>query len=413
MFVATTSVTSSSHSWRNYTVIPYFRDIIYPLPGVDRYKPQDSIGGKNQDRNVNRIYYDFIKKAVQNPDATGWRKVESETAQQLANAGRFVIGVRENHIVLVVPEDMAKSRRVTDGEGPWSRDAQHARESVRASRAGNEDQVTRLGYWGIKKVSWVVWDYEDLNQVRFDERQGKIVVGPRVLNSPPQRLRNDGAVSSEKRSSMLSRDETLLLRKLGEDAGKSTPPPPPGGGGIGGIDLTGTAEWASGPLPRLQAAVLDPATNTVILAGETDLAVQGLQGLSMGELAMCLWLVFGGPHPQDAQFSLDPADKTNPRGGWLKAVYRPKELRGAVGQQLFLADVLLKQLALNVILDSEGNLHERRSTVLGVNSPQTRSLGLANKGDCEPTIRANMGGFKPTLAANGLRFTANSSRIAP
>jgi hypothetical protein len=38
------------------------------------------------------------------------------------------------------------------------------------------------------------------------------------------------------------------------------------------------------------------------------------------------------------------------------------------------------------------------------NGPQTRSLGLANKGGFEPTIAANMRGLKPTLAANELRF---------
>jgi hypothetical protein len=43
------------------------------------------------------------------------------------------------------------------------------------------------------------------------------------------------------------------------------------------------------------------------------------------------------------------------------------------------------------------------------NGPQTRSLGLANKGDCEPTLRANMRGLQPTISAHEPRFTATSS----
>lgn len=43
---------------------------------------------------------------------------------------------------------------------------------------------------------------------------------------------------------------------------------------------------------------------------------------------------------------------------------------------------------------------------------QTRSRGLENKSRFEPTIRANIGGLEPTLAANELRFIAISSPTA-
>jgi hypothetical protein len=46
------------------------------------------------------------------------------------------------------------------------------------------------------------------------------------------------------------------------------------------------------------------------------------------------------------------------------------------------------------------------------NGPQTRSLGLANKGDFEPTISANMRGVKPTLTANELTLNATSLQTA-
>jgi hypothetical protein len=47
------------------------------------------------------------------------------------------------------------------------------------------------------------------------------------------------------------------------------------------------------------------------------------------------------------------------------------------------------------------------------NGLQTAALGLANKGDFEPTLAANMRGCEPTLAANELTFIATSSQTAP
>jgi hypothetical protein len=51
-------------------------------------------------------------------------------------------------------------------------------------------------------------------------------------------------------------------------------------------------------------------------------------------------------------------------------------------------------------------------TFANCSGPQTMSSGLANKGDCEPTIRANMRGCEPTLTANEPTFIATSSQTA-
>ena len=59
----------------------------------------------------------------------------------------------------------------------------------------------------------------------------------------------------------------------------------------------------------------------------------------------------------------------------------------------------------------------RRFRLLGTvptrNGPQTRSLGFANKGGFEPTIRANTSGRAPTFAAHEPRSIATSSQTAP
>lgn len=342
--------------------IPYIRDVLYPA------KPRDVVGGANEWRQANTMYT-FIDKAVKNPDQTGWRRLDADQAQQLANQGRFVLGVKNaqghGHIVMVVPEDMHKSNTLAHGKGPWIRDAQHPHESVRASRAGNTDR------WGLNGVTWAVWGLEDQNRLRFDDRQGKIVVEPRPSSAPPQQLTDAVPPSATKRASTLSHAELSRIQSLDENHTKQPPPPPPGSGGsgastpLGGIDLGATAAWTTGPLPRLRALVIDPQTQAVVLAGEANLA---LHGLTMRDLALALWLVFG-PHPQDAQFSLDPADPANPRGEWLKAVYIPDDLRGrSFGAGLYEADVLLKQYAFGVTVDSAGQTHERKSSVSALKS---------------------------------------------
>lgn len=124
--------------------IPYFRDVLYPR------SPPNQVGGPDEARRANELY-DFISKAVRS-GASGWRQLSADEAQELANRGRFVVGVARNHdpsrpghVVVVTPAQMRKSGA---GSGPWVRDARKSAESVRAS--------SRFGSSVVSPI-WAVW----------------------------------------------------------------------------------------------------------------------------------------------------------------------------------------------------------------------------------------------------------------
>jgi hypothetical protein len=130
--------------------IPYFRDIIYPG------KKENKIGGPDEERRANEIY-SFIYKAVGN-DNSGWRMVSPKEGQELANQGRFVIGVAESidlscpgHIAIVAPAQLLKGGH---GSGPWIRDAQHPTSSVHAIKSFGPNR--KLGY-RVGPPIWAVW----------------------------------------------------------------------------------------------------------------------------------------------------------------------------------------------------------------------------------------------------------------
>jgi hypothetical protein len=127
--------------------IPYLRDIVYPGGAANQ------IGGSDEERRANEIY-DFISRAV-GSGASGWRQVMPDNAQEMANQGKFVLGVSRNrdpsrsgHVVVVAPAQMNKSG---SGTGPWVRDSQNPSESVRASRRFGSSVVTPI---------WAVWQHE-------------------------------------------------------------------------------------------------------------------------------------------------------------------------------------------------------------------------------------------------------------
>src|SRR5215813_7497619 len=53
--------------------IPYIRDVMYPG------KPDDVVGGANEWRQANTMY-NFLDRAVTNPDQTGWRRLDADHA---------------------------------------------------------------------------------------------------------------------------------------------------------------------------------------------------------------------------------------------------------------------------------------------------------------------------------------------
>lgn len=121
--------------------VPYFRDILTDTSSDGRL--------------ANEIY-SFVARAVQTR-ASGWRAVPPEEAQQLANRGRFVIGVARHidpssshhgHIVIATPPSMPHAGN--KGTGPWVRDSQNPDLSVRASK--------RFGSSVVEPI-WAVWKY--------------------------------------------------------------------------------------------------------------------------------------------------------------------------------------------------------------------------------------------------------------
>lgn len=127
--------------------IPYFRDVMYPG------KKPDDVGGIDLERVANKIY-SFIEKAVSSP-GSGWKRVTMQEAQELADRGNFVIGVARTrtaeghgHIVVAVPQTMAKKAGAEIHHGPWVRDSQSPTESVRSSSRFGSSVVTPI---------WAVW----------------------------------------------------------------------------------------------------------------------------------------------------------------------------------------------------------------------------------------------------------------
>ena len=129
--------------------IPYFRDVMYPG------KHPNEVGGRDAMRQAN-VIYDFLQKAVKSP-GSGWKAVSASQAQELANEGKFVVGVAKSivsdengHIVLVVSEQMAKKAGAEVHHGPWVRDGQSPNESLRSSQ--------RFGSH-VGSPMWVVWTW--------------------------------------------------------------------------------------------------------------------------------------------------------------------------------------------------------------------------------------------------------------
>jgi hypothetical protein len=113
----------------------------------------------DHDRRANTIYA-FIERATGSPPS-GWRTVSESEAQKLADSGRFVIGVARcnpqigptdpnghGHVVIVAPLGM---NRLGTGTGPWVRDSQNPKLSVRAS--------TRFGSSVVRPI-YAVWSFD-------------------------------------------------------------------------------------------------------------------------------------------------------------------------------------------------------------------------------------------------------------
>lgn len=95
---------------------------------------------------VNEMYT-FVVDAVKSK-ASGWRQVFPQEAQELADQGKFVVGVARSvepppdhhgHIVVISPSSAKHNHE--PGSGPWVRDGQNPKISCRASQRFGSDVV--------------------------------------------------------------------------------------------------------------------------------------------------------------------------------------------------------------------------------------------------------------------------------
>lgn len=137
---------------------------------------------------------------------------------------------------------------------------------------------------------------------------------------------------------------------------------------LGGVELSASANFY-GDLGNITGAVYDPVKQCVILTGDRDKRVPAMRSRDFAVALICEY-GYGSYPPCNPQFSLDPADSTNPNGDWLKTVYYPEVfLKGTeFGNTMFEADWLLKQYSFGVVVDSNGRVSERVSSVPGFKS---------------------------------------------
>jgi YD repeat-containing protein len=138
---------------------------------------------------------------------------------------------------------------------------------------------------------------------------------------------------------------------------------------LGGVELSATGEFV-GDIGSIFGAVYDPKRQCLVLVGQGNRAVPSLKA----EDFAIAWRL--AESSRAAQFSLDPADRRNPQGPWLKAVYMPEEVLAgtAFGKALFEADWFLKQYSFGVRIDEQGRQHERVSSVPGFKSAAQLAL---------------------------------------
>ena len=125
---------------------------------------------------------------------------------------------------------------------------------------------------------------------------------------------------------------------------------------LGGIELAARAEYL-GDTGAIYGVTYDPDTQQVILLGDRELPVEGVQ---LDDLAVALILAYK-PNPEPPRFSLDPADPRNPKGKWQKAVYIPENILAGTrfGNTMFVTDWLMKQYSFGLAVDSDGRVTER------------------------------------------------------
>ncbi len=161
------------------------------------------------------------------------------------------------------------------------------------------------------------------------------------------------------------------------------PPPPEGGGArvpipppvvlpdpfvdirrdYGGVELKASMQFM-GDLGRVTGLVYDESSGQMVLVGDRDTS---LPPIDIGYFLLAERLISEG-HTEIA-FSLDPADRLNPRGEKLKCNWFPETLAGTPpGDLMFEADWVLKQYGSGIKVLDDWSWEERTSGVAGFRS---------------------------------------------
>ncbi len=164
---------------------------------------------------------------------------------------------------------------------------------------------------------------------------------------------------------------------------------------LGGVALRAVPEWESS-LGRLTGAAYDHSSGQLVLLGDGDRAVVGLSIEDLAAAFACVFgvvkgntRVYGGP-----EFSLDPADETNPDGPWQRAVYIPDFLYGTkMGQAMYEADWLLKQYSFGLAVDYLGAVWREAGERLPGHGVEAWG-GDAERIFCARTRTVPVGGFQ-------------------
>jgi YD repeat-containing protein len=151
---------------------------------------------------------------------------------------------------------------------------------------------------------------------------------------------------------------------------------------LGGIELSLAAQGDIGPI---SGAVYDPESGSIVLLSNSSNAA--FSGIKAEDFAVAMSLVYSDS-PEEAAFSLDPADPKNPRGPWLQKVYYPDGILAGTdfGKAMFAADWLLKQYSFGVVVEQGKPQRVRTSSVPGYQSVAALSLANEHKANQPATM---------------------------
>ena len=175
--------------------------------------------------------------------------------------------------------------------------------------------------------------------------------------------------------------ETMLDLNNARNIVLAAKPSTVGSGGspkqLGGIELSTTAS-VQGDIGSISGAVYDPASGSIVLLSDKDDAT--VSGIKAEDFAVALRLAYS-QSPEDASFSLDPADPRNPEGPWLQKVYYPVDVLAGTGfgKALFEADWILKQYSFGVVAEQGQQQRMRISAVPGYKSVAALSFEKESK----------------------------------